>query len=147
MKRERIYIISIILLIMLNIWLVIYIAKSAHEPHQRPPKLTSWLHVEGKLKDKIDALEQRHFEQKDRLMDKNMSLHNDLFELVVSEKCNDSLLQNKLSEIGRLQQDIERMTAFYFRDIYSVCNAEQRSRLKHEIKRVLIRIGAPPKRH
>jgi|GEM_PF-4383082 len=147
MKRERIYVVSIVVLILLNGWLLFCLLRAEHAPHQKPPKLTSWLNFEGDLRSKIDALERNHFERKDKLMEQNFRLHNDLVELVVSDQVNDSLLQQKLLEIGQLQQDIERMTAYYFKEIYSFCSADQRQKFKHEIKRVLNRMGAPPKRH
>ncbi len=145
MKNLRIYKGLIAFLITLNICTISYFlwfSRHPHEKHRTP--ITQVLQLTGKKAESIQRLEKLHFATKDRLLEKNRSLHIELFQAFVKERADVSRKNQLIDSIAENHRQIEHMTFDYFKQVNEVCSPKQQSKLEKLILDVFSRAGGPP---
>ena len=106
MKNLRIYKTIIILLIVLNVSTISYfIWNSQQARHRHRIPLSKVLQLSGKAAEEITKLESEHFDAKDKLMEKNRSLHLDLFDAFLEENGTDSI-KNALIDSNQIKDQL-----------------------------------------
>jgi hypothetical protein len=146
MKKLRIYKVFIIFLISLNIGTLSYFLWFSRQPHERHRiPITKVLQLTGKEAESIQRLERHHFAAKDRLMEKNRTLHVQLFYAFVKGQTNMSRKNAVIDSIAANHHQIEHMTFDYFKKVNNVCSPKQQKKLEKLILEVFSHAGGPQK--
>jgi hypothetical protein len=147
MKTLRFYKWAAAALLILNIITLFFLWTGAK--HHGPPgrnDLVDLLSLEGEKKTKILALQDVHFKEKDKLIDKSSHLHEELFAYFNDPKKDAVDVSTKINQIVENQREIEQMTFDYFKKVSSYCSSEQKAKLQGLIHKVLRPPGGrPPK--
>lgn len=144
MKNIRVYKALIIFLIALNVGTISYFLWSSHQPHQRQRiPISRVLNLSGKNAEIIGRMEREHFASKDRLMEKNRSLHMALFN-AFKDDAGDSKKNALIDSIAANHRQIEHMTFDYFKEVNEVCSPKQQKKLERLIRDVFSKAGGPP---
>lgn len=144
MKSTKFYKILSIVLLILNIGTLtyFYVTKPPRPPKPGEVHLAEDIGLSGDAKKTVDAMEAKHHKAKRRLMKRDVTLHEKLYEsLSDSAKSSAIILQ-----INENRSEIERMTYDFFSEVSEHCNDEQRKKLNEMISKSLRMItGHPPK--
>ncbi len=148
MKKLNFYKWAAAALLMLNL-VTLFLLWSRARHHDPPGKndLVNLLKLQGENKTKILVLQNGHFKEKRKLMDKKIALHEELFSYFNDSKKNSADAETKIDEIAQNQREIEQMTFDYFKKVSAYCSPEQKIKLQDLIHDVLQRTGGfPPKK-
>ena len=143
MNQLRIYKVLVFFLIVLNLGTLSYFWWTAKEPHHRHRiPISKVLELDEKTAKNINNLEREHFAAKEKLLQKNSSLHLELFNAFKDE--NDERKAELIDSIAANHKQIELMTFAYFKKVNEVCSPDQQKKLERLIKDVFSHAGSPP---
>lgn len=144
MRGPKFYKVIIVALVVLNLATLSFywFSKPPHPPRPGAEKLSLKLELKGDSKSKVDALEIQHHKDKKKLMRKDHTLHEILFNRIGTGKPADALL----SKIDENKVEIELMTFDFFDEVAKYCNRSQKKQLIEFVQTRLNRIrpGGPP---
>lgn len=149
MKTVKFYKIVVISLFILNgvtLFFLLNPSRGRHPGHPNKMDLLEQLELSGKKKEQIIRLQDAHFQAKDKLMNRNRTLHERLFHSFNDPKKDSSAIALLINDIVENQREIEQMTFDYFKKIDALCTPEQKVKLQNTIHKVLSRVGGPPPR-
>lgn len=149
MKTVKFYKIVVISLFILNgvtLFFLLNPSRDRHPGHPNKMDLLEQLELSGKKKEQIIRLQDAHFQAKDKLMNRNRTLHERLFHSFNDPKKDSSAIALLINDIVENQREIEQMTFDYFKKIDALCTPEQKVKLQNTIHKVLSRVGGPPPR-
>jgi len=149
MKTVKFYKIVVISLFILNgvtLFFLLNPSRFLHPGHPNKMDLLEQLELSGNKKEQIIRLQDAHFQAKDKLMNRNRTLHERLFHSFNDPKKDSSAIALLINDIVENQREIEQMTFDYFKKIDALCTPEQKVKLQNTIHKVLSRVGGPPPR-
>jgi hypothetical protein len=137
MKANRLLLICIGILIIINVLFLLECNKRGGPPH--PPKLSLALDMKGKDAAWVDHEFQRHIHEKDRLLNQQKSWR---MKLVLNRSKSEQNLRI-FEKISRLQYQIDSCTFDHFMKVKAICNKKQEEKLHRLVNRMIQRAGKP----
>jgi hypothetical protein len=129
MKGTRFYKAIIAVLILINVASLTFMwfGKPPHPPmpHERP-LLSNVIGLKGDAKTRVDALESKHHEEKQRLIAIDRDLHHQLFDSIG----NDSAPRAVQDKLDANKSKMDRMTFDFFNEVAKQCNESEKKKLK-----------------
>lgn len=145
MKTLRFYKILVIVLILINA-ATLYFFFTAHRHPGKPGKtdLVDNIGITGENRMKIIQLQEKHFKDKDALIQRSRDLHEQLFRSFSDSQKDSADVASIINDIVENQRETEQMTFDHFKDVHALCTPEQQEELQKLIREVLKRAGGPP---
>ncbi|MFZ9029151.1 MAG: hypothetical protein ACO2Z9_09065 [Crocinitomicaceae bacterium] len=148
MKQQNIYKTLTIVLLLLNLGTIgfFWMTKPPHPPMpgEGPRSILEGLSISESAVSMIEVMEKTHHENKRKLVEKDRTLHEELFKHVGDKTTSDSLV----IEISNNIREIESMTIDFFNEIYDMCDEKSKAELKERIMhghKMMRGPGGPPK--
>jgi hypothetical protein len=141
MKKDRFYKIAVVVLVLINIASLSFLWFN-RPPHPTKPgahEISSMLGLTGDNKAKVDKIEKDHHREKQKLVAKDLKLHNELYQMIGANVDSDSLL----IVIDANKKEIEKMTFDYFDEVASYCNDDQKAELRRFVHGAFEQLRAP----
>lgn len=131
MKRNRIFILVIVLLIISNAFTIFILLKEKKHGHH-PPFLSEKIGLTGEKLEKVKKMEEGHFEKMKPLTMKINLKQAELF----SDLSNSNLpKQDSIKkEINQLELFRQNLLLQHFKSMYENCNVEEKKKLSEELK-------------
>jgi hypothetical protein len=143
MKANRLLLICIGILIIINVFLLLKCNKRGHHGPPHPPKLSLALGMKGKDAAWVDHEFQRHIHEKDGFLNQQKAWRMKL----VLDQTKSEQNQRIFEKISRLQFQIDSCTFDHFMKVKAKCNTKQKQKLHRLVNRMIQRAGSPgPKR-
>lgn len=143
MKANRLLLICIGLLIIINVFLLLKCNTRGHDGPPHPPKLSRALDMKGVDAELVDREFQRHIHEKDRFLNQQKSWRMKL----VLDPSKSEQNQRVFEKISRLQFQIDSCTFDHFMKVKAICSKKQEQKLHLLVYRMIQRAGSPgPKR-
>lgn len=139
MKANRLLLLCIGILIIINVFFLLECHKSRHEGPPHPPKLSVALDMKGAKAEWVDLEFQRHIHEKDRLLNKQKSWRMKL----ALDQSKSEQNQGILVKISRLQFQIDSCTFDHFMRVKTKCSKQQKIKLNSLVRRMILRAGKP----
>lgn len=137
MKANRLLLLCIGILIVINVFLLLEFNKPRHDG--RPPKLSIALDMKGADATWVDQEFQRHIHEKGRLLEQQKSWRMKL--LLDRSKIEQN--QRIFEKISQLQFQIDSCTFDHFMRVKTKCSKKQKIKLNTLIRRMIQRAGKP----
>lgn len=137
MKANRLLLLCIGILIVINVFLLLEFNKPRHD--RRPPKLSIALDMKGADATWVDQEFQRHIHEKGRLLEQQKSWRMKL----LLDRSKTEHNQRILEKISRLQFQIDSCTFDHFMRVKTKCSKKQKIKLNTLIRRMIQRAGKP----
>jgi hypothetical protein len=137
MKANRLLLVCIGILILINVFLLLECNKPGHDG--RPPKLSIALEMKGADAAWVDHEFQRHIHEKSRLLNQQKSWRMKL--LLDQSKIEQN--QRIFEKISRLQFQIDSCTFDHFMRVKTKCSKKQKIKLTKLVRRMIQRAGKP----
>jgi hypothetical protein len=139
MKANKLLLICIGILIIINVFLLLNCNKCGQGEPPHPPKLSLALDMKGKDAAWVDHEFQRHIHEKDDFLNQQKSWRMKLsLNRSKSEKN-----QRILEKISRLQYQIDSCTFDHFMKVKAICTKKQEEKLHRLVYRMIQRAGKP----
>ena len=143
MKANRLLLICIGILIIINVFLLLKGNKRGHDGPPHPPKLSLALDMKGKDATWVDHEFQRHIHEKDGFLNQQKAWRMKL----VLDQSKSEQNQRVFEKISRLQVQIDSCTFDHFMKVNAICTKKQKQKLHRLVNRMIQRAGSPgPKR-
>ncbi len=145
MKTLRFYKILVAALILINL-VTLFFFFTAHKHPGKPGKtdLVDHIGITGQNRDKIIQLQEKHFADKDALIQRSRNLHEHLFRSFSDSQKDSADIAGIIDDIVENQRETEQMTFDHFKEIHALCSPEQQRELQKLLQEVLKRAGGPP---
>lgn len=145
MKTIRFYKILVAALILINL-VTLFFFFTAHRHPGKPGKtdLVEHIGITGANREKIIQLQEKHFADKDALIQRSRDLHEQLFRSFNDAEKDSTDIAKIIDNIVENQRETEQMTFDHFKEIHALCTPEQQKELQKLIQEVLRRAGGPP---
>lgn len=145
MKTLRFYKILVVVLILINL-VTLFFFFTAHKHPGKPGKtdLVDHIGITGQNRDKIIQLQEKHFADKDALIQRSRNLHEQLFRSFSDSQKDSTDVARIIDDIVENQRETEQMTFDHFKEIHALCTPEQQKELQKLLQEVLKRAGGPP---
>ncbi len=139
MKANRLLLICIGILIIINVFLLLKCNKRGHDGPPHPPKLSLALNMKGKDAEWVDHEFQRHIHEKEGFLNKQKSWRMKL----VLDRSKSEQNQGIFEKISRLQFQIDSCTFDHFMRVKTKCSKRQKMKLNKLVRRMIQRAGKP----
>ncbi len=139
MKANRLLVLCMGILIVINVFLLFERNKPEHGHPPHHPKLSVALDMKGLDAKWVDREFQRHIKEKDRFLEQQKAWRMKLLLDRSKTKENQPIFQ----KISRLQYQIDSCTFDHFIRVKSKCSKKQEIKLKSLVRRMIQRAGKP----
>jgi hypothetical protein len=139
MKANRLLIICIGLLIIINVFLLLKSNKNGHDGPPHPPKLSLALDMKGVDADWVDHEFKRHIHEKDGFLNQQKTWRMKL----ALDRSKSEQNQRIFKKISRLQFQIDSCTFDHFMKVKAICTKKQERKLHRLVYRMIQRAGKP----
>lgn len=139
MKANRLLLVCIGILILINVFLILKCKKLGHNGPPHPPKLSLALNMQGKDAAWVDHEFQRHVREKHRLLNKQKSWRR---KVSLDPKKSDQN-QQIFAIVSRIQFQIDSCTFDHFMQVKEHCTKKQQKALNRVVRRMIDRTGKP----
>jgi hypothetical protein len=139
MKANRLLLICIGILIIINVLFLLECNKRGQDGPPHPPKLSLALDMKGKDATRVDREFIRHIHEKDRLLNQQKSWRMKL----TLDRSKSEQNQEIFEKISRLQYQIDSCTFDHFMKVKAICNKKQEEKLHRLVNRMIQRAGKP----
>lgn len=139
MKANRLLLVCIGILILINVFLILKCKKLGHNSPPHPPKLSLALNMQGKDAAWVDHEFQRHVREKHRLLNKQKSWRR---KVSLDPKKSDQN-QQIFAIVSRIQFQIDSCTFDHFMQVKEHCTKKQQKALNRVVRRMIDRTGKP----
>ena len=116
-------------------------------PGHRYQAMTRFLERELDLNaqqvEQLDALFEQHVNQMSLVMQDMHAYRQDMHRAIFAEDANSTQLTELSEKIGEKQAEVERLRFQHYRDMASLCDSQQRDRLRGLVGEILLRAGPP----
>jgi hypothetical protein len=137
MKANRLLLLCIGILIVINVFLLLEFNKPRHDG--RPPKLSIALDMKGADAAWVDQEFQRHIHEKGQLLEQQKSWRMKL----LLDRSKTEQNQRIFEKISQLQFQIDSCTFDHFMRVQTKCSKKQKIKLNTLIRRMIQRAGKP----
>lgn len=139
MKANRLLLLCIGILIVINVFFLLDWNKPDHQGPPHLPKLSIALDMKGADAAWVDHEFQRHIHEKDRFLEEQKSWRMKL--LLDPSKTEQN--QRIFEKISRLQFQIDSCTFDHFMRVKTKCSKKQKMKLNRIVRRMIQRAGRP----
>ena len=139
MKANRLLVLCMGILIVINVFLLFERNKPEHRHPHHHPKLSVALDMKGLNAKWVDREFQRHIKEKDRFLEQQKAWRMKLLLDRSKTKENQAIYE----KISRLQYQIDSCTFDHFMRVKSKCSKKQEIKLKSLVRRMIQRAGKP----
>ena len=139
MKVNRLLLLCIGILIVINVFFLLERNKHKHQGPPHLPKLSIALDMKGEDAKWVDQEFQRHIHEKDRFLEVQKSLRMKL----LLDRSKTEQNQRIFEKISRLQFQIDSCTFDHFMRVKTKCSTQQKIKLNSLVRRMIQRAGRP----
>ena len=145
-KNTILYLLLLVLIIMNAFFLFNYLGRPEHKgPKESGDFIAKELNLNEQQLQQFNALETKHHTAMESISHDMRSLKDELFKKITAPTVNESIIDSLISSISKKEQLKEKELFLRLRNIYELCNAQQKEEFSAIIKKARRFDGPGPK--